>query len=416
MDNIQREAGQRGLNDTDIRRALASALKSAGKLNRVLIIPPDITRYHSYAGPITRMLFEMLDDARVDILPALGTHTPMTAGEIADMYAGVPAERFFNHGWRDDVVKLGELSAGVVEDLSEGLFSEHIDVEVNRRIVDPGYDLVISVGQIVPHEVAGMSGYTKNILVGCGGPAMINKSHYLGALYGIENILGTRDNPVRRLFDDVEARFLKDLPMLHIMTVMTRTEDKDRVEGLFVGRGNDLYAAACDLSLEKNVTRLPERQKKIVVYLDPREFKSTWLGNKAVYRTRLAMADGGELVIIAPGVRSFGEDRDNDALIRRYGYRSAPEVRKLVEEHRDLAENLSAAAHLIHGSSDGRFEITYAPGGLSREEVESAGYRYMSPEEALTRYRSEERSEGYHTAGGEEFYLIRNPALGLWMV
>jgi len=389
-------------------------LQSAGHLRKVLIIPPDITRYHSYAGPITRMITEMLEGVRLDIMPALGTHTPMVPAEIADMYPGVPPGLFRVHSWREDVVKLGEVPEDFVREISEGRIDTSIDVEVNRRIVDAGYDLIVSVGQIVPHEVAGMSGYTKNILVGCGGPSMINMSHYIGALYGIERILGTSNNPVQSLFDFAEDHYLKNIPLLHVMTVMSRRRGSDRVESLSLGRGRGLYRRACEVSLEKNVTTLARRRRKIVVYLDPREFKSTWLGNKAVYRTRKAIADGGELLIIAPGVQTFGEDRINDRLIRSYGYRPARDVVNIVQSDGHMAANLSVAAHLIHGSPGGRFSVTYAPGGLDREEVEGVGYRYMPLDQALRHYDPEVLPEGPSVVEGEEIYFIKNPALGLW--
>ncbi len=128
--------------------------------------------------------------------------------------------------------------------------------------------------------------------------------------------------------------------------------------------------------MKVNFTVLDEAPRKMVVYLDPEEFHSTWLGNKAVYRTRMAIADGGELIVLAPGVKTFGEDRQIDGLIRKYGYTGTPRVMQLVRETEDLPKNLSAAAHLIHGSSEGRFRITYCPGHLSREEIESVGYGY----------------------------------------
>jgi hypothetical protein len=93
---------------------------------------------------------------------------------------------------------------------------------------------------------------------------------------------------------------------------------------------------------------------------------STWLGNKAVYRTRMAMADGGELIILAPGVKEFGEDHEIDRLIRKYGYRGTPATLAAVKANEELRNNLSAAAHLIHGSSEGRFNSPTAP-AISRK-------------------------------------------------
>lgn len=156
--------------------------------------------------------------------------------------------------------------------------------------------------------------------------------------------------------------------------------------------------------------------QKAVVYLDEIEFKSTWLGNKAIYRTRMAIQDGGELVVLAPGVDKFGEDKAVDLLIRKYGYRGREYVLDTLKTAPDLAENLSAAAHLIHGSSDGRFKITYCTRHLSQQEVKGVGFAYLPYEEALKRYPKNKLESGVNTLpDGEEIYYISNPALGLWI-
>ena len=171
------------------------------------------------------------------------------------------------------------------------------------------------------------------------------------------------------------------------------------------------------LSQEKNIDFVDTGIKKCVVYLDPAEFKSTWLGNKSVYRTRMAIADGGELIVLAPGVHMFGEDAENDRLIRKYGYVGRENVLKLVDENKDLQENLSVAAHLIHGSSDGRFSITYCTEKLTEEEVRGAAFSYMPYKDAAKLYDPAVLKDGYNTLpSGEEIYYISNPALGLWDV
>src|SRR5207248_3499165 len=134
----------------------------------------------------------------------------------------------------------------------------------------------------------------------------------------------------------------------------------------------------------------------------------------AVYRTRMAIADRGELVVLAPGVRQFGEDAAIDALIRRFGYRGTPATIAAVEAHPDLAANLSAAAHLIHGSSEGRFRIIYCPGQMTRAEVEGAGYEYGDLREMLDRYPPDRLGSGWNPVDREENFLVANPALGLW--
>ncbi|HEY8392025.1 MAG TPA: lactate racemase domain-containing protein [Capillibacterium sp.] len=386
-------------------------------LRKVLLLPPDITRFHSKAGLVVRILYKALAaQAKVEIMPALGTHTPMTAEERVAMFGEeIPAACFLVHDWRHEVVRIGEVPAAFVAAVSDGLVSYPIGVEVNRRLLDPSYDLIVSIGQVVPHEVVGMANYNKNIFVGCGGQEIINRSHFLGAAYGMERMMGRAETPVRKVFNYAEDHFLARLPLQYIMTVTTTSGTETKLNGLFIGRDRELFAAAVRESQRRNLDLLERPLQKVVVYLDPGEFKSTWLGNKAVYRTRMAIADGGELVILAPGLRQFGEDAGIDRLIRKYGYVGSKRVLALVEAHEDLKNNLSAAAHLIHGSSEGRFRITYAPGHLSREEIEGVNFAYLPLAEALAKYDPAKLKDGFNTLpGGEEIFYISNPALGLW--
>ncbi len=403
------------ISDSELKEALLGALEGR-QLNKVLLLPPDYTRLYSGAGKITAVYYEALKDiCEVDIMPALGTHEPMTREEFTAFFgSGVPFERMIVHNWRTDVVKLGEVPADFVSGVSDGLVNTKIDVEVNRRIVDPSYDLIISIGQVVPHEVVGMANYSKNIFVGCGGSNMINSSHMLGAFYGMERIMGKDHSPVRKVFDYAQEHFLTDVPLLYVLTVTTNKGDDTFIHGLFIGEHRDVFEQAVKLSQDINLTYVDEPFKKVVVYLDEREFKSTWLGNKAVYRTRMAIADGGELIILAPGVRKFGEDDENDRLIRKYGYVGRENVLRLVDENEDLRANLSVAAHLIHGSSDGRFSITYCTEKLTADEVRGVSFGYMPYSEAIKKYDPTALKDGYNTVDGEKIFYISNPALGLW--
>lgn len=408
---------EHGIDDGLLREALAKSLEGRD-LKKVLILPPDFTRMYSGAGKITQIYYELLKDTcQVDIMPALGTHAPMTEEEWKAFFGDVPFDKMIVHNWRTDVVKVGEVPASFVSEVSEGLVNNAIDVEVNRRLVDPSYDLILSVGQVVPHEVVGMANYGKNLFVGCGGSSMINSSHMLGAFYGMERIMGKDFSPVRRVFDYAEQNFLADIPLVYVLTTTNNKGDEITIHGLYIGRERSNFEAAVKKSQEINLTHMKERLKKVVVYLDPREFKSTWLGNKSVYRTRMAIADGGELIVLAPAVGRFGEDDENDRLIRKYGYVGRENVLKLVEapENEDLRQNLSVAAHLIHGSSDGRFKITYCAGKLTEEEVRGAAFNYMSYEEASAKYDPTKLVDGFNTVDGEEIFYISNPALGLWV-
>ena len=385
MNDIYRYAhSDAGLSMDEIRVALLQSLEGR-ELHKALILPPDFTRFHSGAGFITNIYYHALTDAgvQVDILPALGTHVPVSKEQWAAMFGDIPYERMLVHNWRTDVTQLGEVPADFISGITEGFWTDPVMAEVNRKVMDESYDLIISPGQVVPHEVIGMANHAKNLFVGVGGSDMINKSHMIGAVYGMERMMGKDNTPVRRIFD----------------------------------YGFEHYLSAVKLAQQKNIDFVPHGLKKCVVYLDPSEFKSTWLGNKAVYRTRMAMADGGELIVLAPGVERFGEDDQVDKLIRKYGYRGRLHTLEAFKkpENQDLRDNMGAAAHLIRGSSDGRFTITYAVKDITKAEVESVGFAAADYDEMAKKYDPHALQYGYNTVDGEEIYFIPNPALGLWI-
>jgi len=384
---------------------------------RVLILPPDITRFHSKAGFITAYLYHQLkDQAEVKFLPALGTHDPMSDDDIDAMFgADIPKALFIPHFWRTDVQKFGEISSERMQELSEGKLDFTMDVAANKLLEDGNWDVIISVGQTVPHEVIGMANYTKNILVGTGGSDTIHKSHFLGAVYGMERIMGRTLTPVRQALNEGYDQYLRHLPIEFILTVIGNKDDKLAVKGVFCGNQEETYTESCKLSQEENLNLLDKPIKKAIVYLDPAEFKTTWLGNKAIYRTRMAMADGGELIVLAPALHRFGEDREIDALIREFGYKTTDETLEAVKQNPNLANNLSAAAHLIHGTTNNRFNVTYCPKeGVTQEEIESVNYNYARYDDMVEHYQVNTLKDGWNTVNGEEIFYVSNPALGLW--
>ena len=408
-----------GLGKEEIKEAVLRSLEGR-KLRKVLIIPPDFTRFHSNAGYITNVYYHALQNAgcEVDILPALGTHEPVSREQAAAMFGDIPFEKLIPHNWRTDVMKLGEIPAEYLEEITGGLWHDPVSVEINRRVMDPDYDLILSVGQVVPHEVVGMANHAKNLFVGAGGSGMINASHMVGAVYGMERMMGRDHTPVRKLFDYGLEHFLADRPIVFALTVTTAPGGDIRTHGLFIGETRKAFEEAVALAQEKNIDFVEAGIKKCVVYLEPSEFKTTWLGNKAIYRTRMAIADGGELIVLAPGVARFGEDLEVDKLIRKYGYRGRLNTLEQFEkpENQDLRDNMGAAAHLIHGSSDGRFTITYAVKKITREEIASVGFQAADYEETVKRYNPAVLRPGRNTLpDGEEIYFIPNPALGLWI-
>ena len=432
----------RGSPDTDLDSreleelfslALSKALTDINNSGPVIILPPDITRFHSRAGFLAQTASKQLGERLGAVLPALGTHMAMNDAEIMRMFGSIPRSKFLVHDWRNGVTELGRIEENWVEKASEGSVRYDWPVQVNKILRKNGKDsgnfsLAVSIGQVVPHEVAGMANHAKNIFVGTGGKEAIDKSHFAGAAYGMERIMGRADTPVRALFDEGLRRFAGELPpILWALTVIGARNDteakaagKERgslaVRGLFIGFGRECFEKAAALSREVNVDLGNEPVNKAVVYLEPEEYRTTWLGNKAIYRTRMVIADGGELLILAPALERFGEDLGMDALIRKHGYRPGKEIIAKAASDAELGGNLSAAAHLIHGSSEGRFTIRYCPGEkVTRKEIESVGFQWGDLKEAQERYDITKLSSGWNTLSkGEKIFFVPNPALGLW--
>ena len=403
------------LSPEEYRAGLFEALSKLGERKKVLAVPPDFTRFHSKAGELTEMAWEFYGDAMTDVLPALGTHKAMTDEEIATMYGATPRDLFRVHNWRDDIVTLGEVPSEFMLEVSEGKVDYTWPAQVNKLLRDGGHDLILSIGQVVPHEVVGMANGSKNIFVGTGGVMGIHRSHFLGAVYGMERMMGRADTPVRRVLNYASEHFAQGLPIVYVQTVVNKNADGKLVmRGMYIGDDGECFEEAAKLSLKCNFLMMDREIRKAVVFLDPHEFRSTWLGNKSVYRTRMALADGAELIVLGPAVHEFGEDPAIDKLIRKYGYCGTPKTLEYVKENADLAANLSAAAHLIHGSSEGRFTIRYCPGHLTREEIEGVHFAYGDLAEYTKKYDPEKLVDGWNVVDGEEIFYISNPALGLW--
>jgi nickel-dependent lactate racemase len=409
-----------GISEQELENLVENTLEDCGasRAQHILIIPPDITRLHSRAGIISDMIVQRLGSKVAAIMPALGTHAAVTPAEMRLMFPNSPASLFRIHDWRHDVAELGQIPEDQVEHISDGKVRYSYPVQTNKLLVSGEIDFIFSVGQVVPHEVAGMANHAKNIFVGTGGKEAIDRSHYLGAVCGMEKIMGRVDTPVRMLLDEALHIASPHLPPITwILTVMASAQDGSlAMRGYYSSMDRSSFEAAARTSAQTNIQLLHDAVTKVVVWLDPHEYRSTWLGNKSIYRTRMAMANGGELLILAPGLHGFGEDPTIDKVIRHFGYRPSAEIQSLVAREPLLSQNLSAAAHLIHGSSEGRFTITYAPGpGLSKHEIESVGYRWCDLEHAISRYTPNDRLAGFQkTRDGEEFFFVPNPALGLW--
>jgi nickel-dependent lactate racemase len=386
---------------------------------RVLLLPPDITRAHSGAGYITEELYKIFSKTSdVVLIPTLGQHVPHTPEQNRWMFGSVPEEKIYKHDWRADSKRIGEVPADFVKEVSGGRADWSIPVVLNRRLFDERWDLILNIGHVVPHEVLGFANHNKNYFIGLGGKDMICASHLMAACCGIENNLGVLTTPLRACYNKAEADFLGSLPDAYLQVVMAYDEGGELVHtGVYAGDDVETYLAAAKASQRQNITIVPPL-KKVVAVMQGDEFYSTWVANKAIYRTRKAMADGGELLIIAPGLKRFGEQTEIDNLIRKYGYIGTEKVMKLYREcpeDGDLKDLAVGTAHLIHGSSEGRFKITYAPGHISKQDINLVNFEYADYNETIKRYDPSKLKNGFNILpDGEEIYFISTPSAGLW--
>jgi nickel-dependent lactate racemase len=387
------------------------------KPKRVLLLPPDITRMHSGAGKLTEILYNLLaDEADVHLIPTLGQHVPHTAEENRQMFGAIPNEKIHAHDWRGGCVDVGQLSGRFVDETTQGAADWPIPITLNRMLMEEPWDLIINVGHVVPHEVLGFANHNKNYFIGLGGKDLICAAHMAAASCGIENNLGHLVTPLRACFNRAEDDYLGKLPDLYVQVVLARNQNDKLVHtGVYVGDDLETYLNAARQSREENITIFDEPVKKIVCVMQGDEFFSTWVANKSVYRTRMALADGGELIVIAPGLKRFGEQPEVDDFIRKYGYVGTPRVMEQYRDNADMQDLAHATAHLIHGSSEGRFTIIYAPGQLTRKEIEGVNFKYADIGATIDRFQPDRRKQGWNTtADGERFYFIPTPSAGLW--
>ncbi|MCD9026160.1 lactate racemase domain-containing protein [Cohnella silvisoli] len=388
-----------------------------GKPKKVLLLPPDITRAHSGSGWITNILYHFFENVGADVylMPTLGQHIPHTPEQNQWMFGDIPERKILVHDWINDCTTIGTIPADYVKEISGGAADWDIPISINRLVLEGGWDIIVNVGHVVPHEVLGFANHNKNYIIGLGGKDTICTSHMAAACYGIENNLGSLVTPLRHCFNKAESEFLSHLPDVYLQVVMKYNNEGKLVHsGLYCGDDLDTYLMAAKQSKSENITIVPPL-KKVVAVMQGDEFFSTWVANKAVYRTRKAMADGGELIIIGPGLKRFGEQDSVEAIIRKYGYAGTPRVLEQWKKNADLQDLTHATAHLIHGSSEGRFKITYAPKYLTREDIESVHYNYLDYDQAMKMYSPDKLQNGFNLLdNGEEVYFISTPSAGLW--
>lgn len=401
-----------------MERTVAEAqTRICARPKRVLLLPPDITRMHSGAGRLTEILYKLLaDEAEIHVIPTLGQHVPHSPEENRQMFGSIPNERIHAHDWRGGCVEVGEVPARFVDEVTQGAADWAIPISLNRMLIEEPWDLIINIGHVVPHEVLGFANHNKNYFIGLGGKDLICAAHMAAASCGIENNLGNLITPLRACFNRAEDEYLGRLPDCYVQVVLSRNERDELVHtGVYVGADLETYLGAARQSREQNITLFDEPVQKIVCVMQGDEFFSTWVANKSVYRTRMALANGGELIVIAPGLKRFGEQPEVDAFIRKYGYVGTERVMEQYRSKADMQDLAHATAHLMHGSTEGRFTVTYAPGHLTKAEIEGVNFRYANINETIARYRPDQCKYGWNTtADGERFYFIPTPSAGLW--
>lgn len=405
-----------GISKELLKKHFLKGLKGLGNRERVLLIPPEGTRLHGFSSLLTLWAVEYYKDKVKAILPSVGLHKHVTSEEINNLFPGIEHSLFVHHDPINDLITLGTVPCEFIEEVSEKTLSFSYKVQVNKLLVSGGFDLILSLSQVIADEVVGMANHTSNIYVGTGGVEGSNKSHYLGAIYGIERIIGKTNSPVAEILEYAHTQFASSLPIVFALSVAFKSkEGKIKPAALFMGDDKACFDEACQISQKVNTIQVDEPLKKVVVFLDPDEYTSVWFANIALYRTRMAIADGGELIIIAPKVSSFSIDKEINRLIKKFGYKGKDVTLDAVSRNEDLKQNLLAASHLINGSSEERFTITYAS-NIKEKDILSVGYNYLNLEEAQERYIFDGIEDGIKTTkDGQEYYYISNPALGLWV-
>ena len=336
---------------------LARALEPIEPNSRVLAILPDKTR-----DDTTHILFpianEILRDRNLqsfDALVAQGTHPAMSLDQkLQKIGLGDFNGTLFDHEWNqpDELITLGELGQDTVVELTSGLVDQAVPVTLNKLLAPGVYDVVLVFGATVPHEVAGFAGGAKYFFPGVAGPELTHTTHWLGALAGIEHIIGEVETPTRRLIE--AAADLVPASVISLNSVVSRENDgRLRTYGLFAGDIRQAFRSAAEVSKEVHIRYTGRKYKQVIALLDP-HYDEMWVGGKASYKLGAIIEDEGELIIFAPELKRLSET--HGALIERYGYAPLEIVRDMLGVSEELRENLCIAAHLAHVSYAGRVD------------------------------------------------------------
>jgi len=354
-----RGSPESALTEHELAIIVKQGLEAIRPHERVLAIVPDKTRDDStdILFPIAAEILEERGVACFDALIAQGTHPPMSEDQKLSKLgigsSGFPG-RLFDHRWDlpDELVTLGELSEATVIRLTGGLLTHAVPVSLNKLLARGVYDTVLVFGATVPHEVAGFAGGAKYFFPGVAGPELTHSTHWLGALAGIENIIGQTETPTRHLIE--AAADLIAAQIISLNTVVSRTADGRLItHALFAGDIREAFRRAVEVSKQVHIRYTGRKYKTVVALLD-RHYDELWVGGKASYKLGAIIEDGGELIIFAPHLIRISETHGE--LIEKYGYAPLESVRDMLGVSPELRENLCIAAHLAHVAYAGRID------------------------------------------------------------
>jgi lactate racemase len=370
----------------DLTAIVEQALDVVQPGERVLAIIPDKTRDDNthLLFPIANNFLTKRDVAAFDALVAQGTHPPMSESQKQLKIGNTDFHgRVFDHRWDspDDLITIGELSAEMVRELTGGLLEHAVPVSINKLLAPRIYDTVLVFGATVPHEVAGFAGGAKYFFPGIAGPELTHTTHWLGALAGIENIIGQVETPIRRLIE--AATDLIAARIISLNTVVSRQANELITHALFAGDIREAFRRAAEVSRQVHIRYTGRKYRRVVALLDP-HYDELWVGGKASYKLGAIIEEGGELIIYAPHLTRLSET--HGALIEKYGYAPLESVRDMLGVSQELRENLCIAAHLAHVAYAGRldergrvvprYNITMAT-GLDEETCKRVNLGYL---------------------------------------
>jgi nickel-dependent lactate racemase len=351
------ESSTDGLNLSLLTGIVHEALEVIQPGERVLAIIPDKTRDDNtdFLFPVAADFLARRGVASFDLLVAQGTHPAMSEGQkLSKIGAADFSGRLFDHRWDEpeELIVLGELSAATVRELTRGLIEQPVPVSVNKLLAPGVYDTVLVFGATVPHEVAGFAGGAKYFFPGVAGPELTHMTHWLGALAGIENIIGEVETPTRKLIE--AAADLIAARVISINSVVSRNANGELITyALFAGEICEAFRRAAEVSRRVHIRYTGRKYKTVVALLDP-HYDEMWVGGKASYKLGAIVEDGGELIIYAPHLTKLSET--HGALIEKYGYAPLESVRDMLGASQELRENLCIAAHLAHVAYAGRMD------------------------------------------------------------